>query len=195
MNNVLSWTQGTLSGNACELLAKFATEIPSNGVILDLNCGSGRSTVVMALALQTVKRGDAAILAVDSHITNPLSENPYKEGSIMMLLESLRHFKVANRVIPIVSPLHQADKLIDKRSANLIVVQSPVTILSSFNEDAVVGGIQLAKYAIRRGGIILVCCPNPIYRAQLDRILAHQFYLDGAETVCDTSEIVGFRYE
>lgn len=194
-SEVMNYTQGTLSLGDCELLAQLASDVPSNGTILDLNCGNGRSTITMALALRENKRGTATIIAVDSHITNPLSINPYKEGSIMTLLESLRHFQVSSWVIPVISPVHTLSRLVDKRSANMVVIQSPATMMASFSEDVMIASMELSKDAIRRGGSILVCCPNPVYRPQFDRLLTQQFNGMPRVVTGKPSEIVVFRYE
>ena len=190
MNEViLNWISGSLAPEDCQTLSRMAADVPANGSILDLNCGNGLSTVFMALALRT----NVIITAIDSHITNPLSDNPYKEGSLMAFLGALRRFKVAGRVIPIVAPTHVVDRVLNKRSANLIVVQSPAVITPALNEDVMVHSIELAKYAIRRGGIIVVCCPNPVYRPVFDRMIDQQFR--GMEQVCTGTGIVGFRYD
>jgi hypothetical protein len=110
----------------------------------------------------------------------------------MAFLGAIRRFKVAHRVIPIVAPVHMVDKVTNKRSANLVVVQSPATLTPSLNEDVLVHSIELAKYAIRRGGIIVVCCPNPIYRPAFDRMIDQQFR--GMEKLGTSSETVGFKY-
>jgi ribosomal protein L36 len=85
------------------------------------------------------------------------------------------------------------DKVVNKRSHNLVVVQSPATVTPSLNEDVLVRSIELAKYAIRRSGIIVVCCPNPAYRPVFDRMIDQQFR--GMEQVCVSAGIVGFRYD
>lgn len=175
---ILTWTTGSLSLKDSQWLNQLAADVPAGGTVLDLNCGAGRSTVCMATAL----RKSVTITAIDSHVTNPLSTSPYLEGSLLAFLETIRRFKVTDRVIPVVSPVHLVERVINKRSANLIVVQSPVTITPSLNEDAMCHSIELAKYAIRRGGIIIVCCPNPVYRPQFDRMVEHQFR--GLARVC-----------
>ena len=191
MNEALlkNWITGNISADDCEILSQLAADIPTNGSILDLNCGNGLSTVVKARTLRT----GVTITAIDSHITNPLADNPYKEGSIMAFLGALRRFKIAGRVIPIVAPTHMVDRVLNKRSANLIVVQSPASITPALNEDVMVRSIELAKYAIRRGGVIVVCCPNPIYRPMFDRMVDQQFR--GMDQVCASAGLVGFRYD
>ena len=111
----------------------------------------------------------------------------------MAFLGALRQFKVIGRVIPIVAPIHMVERVVNKRSHNLVVVQSPATITPSLNEDVMVRSIELAKYAIRRGGIIVVCCPNPIYRSGFDRMIDQQFR--GMEQVCASVGLVGFKYD
>jgi hypothetical protein len=186
---ILNWISGSLAPEDCQTLSELAADIPANGSILDLNCGRGRSTIFMALALRT----NVTITAIDSHITNPLSDSPYQEGSLLAFLGILRRCKVACRVIPIVAPVHMVDKVVNKRSHNLVVVQSPATITPSLNEDVMVRSIELAKYAIRRGGVVVVCCPNPVYRPVFDRMIDQQFR--GMEQVCASAGLVGFRYD
>lgn len=190
MKTVLSRISGTLSMDVCNVLAQHAVSVPADGMILDLNCGEGRSTVAMALALQRMSR-TATVLAVDTHIRHILSENPYKEGTILELLEALRYFQVGEHVVPIVASTDKLRSFINKRSANMIVVQSPSTLTTAFNEDALAQSLEIAQYAIRRGGMVFVACPNPVYRNQLDMLMNRVM---SAPAIYHSPELVRFEY-
>lgn len=161
ISNVIARVNGNLKPETCEVLAKLAGSVPSGGTILDLNCGEGRSTICMALALRQVSK-EATILAIDSHITDPISETPYQDGTVMRFLLNLRKFEVMQQVVPVVAPAYNLG-FINKRSANLVIIQSPATSRSAWNEDALEQSMAIAKYALRKGGIIAACCPADVH--------------------------------
>ena len=86
LDRILSTIDGNLSKDACKALISLALQVPEDGTILDLNCGAGRSTVLMALANEQAQR-NVTVVSMDSHITNPLSATPYQEGNIMRYLK------------------------------------------------------------------------------------------------------------
>jgi hypothetical protein len=139
------------------MLAFLTTKVPDNGVILDLNCGQGRSTISMALGL--IERGnqDVSILAVDSHVTNPLSDFPLQDGTIMKFLDSLAVYNSMRRVVPMIMPVPKVLEVLNRKCANLVVVQSHGSDLTTLNQY-----IDVAKFALRTKGIIAVCLPCPV---------------------------------
>lgn len=167
------------------MLEQLASRVPNNGAILDLNCGEGRSTIVLAQALEA-KGKEALVMAVDTHIRNPFSETPYQEGSTMNFLINSRKFRLAHRIVPLVCPADMAGRVIGKRCANLIVVQSPGNIHSPYSEDALSQSLTVAKEAARKNGIIAVICPNPAYTQQFDGLLARHFSEDFKQTFNST---------
>lgn len=171
---ILAHVNGSVSRQVCEALAKLASKVPSGGAILDLNCGEGRSTIVLAHTLE--ERGkDVVVMAVDTHVVNPFSETPYQEGTAMKFLANARRFRLAHRIVPIVCTADVAGKVVGKRCANLIVVQSPATVQSVYHADALAQALEIARYAIRRYGTIAVICPNPAYQVEFDALVARHF--------------------
>ena len=138
---------GSLSTEACRVLYNLVEEgLPKDGVILDLNCGHGRSTVIAAKAL--TDKPDAQILAVDTHITDPNSNTPHKDGSLLPFLQYLRMFKVSARVFPLVAPTSTVSRLLNKKCANMVIVQLGAHNLLPLVRDA--------QFAIRKGGKIII---------------------------------------
>jgi tRNA1(Val) A37 N6-methylase TrmN6 len=166
LDTILSSIDGNLSKDTCKGLVALAKRVPDEGTILDINCGEGRSTVLLAVANE-----QAQVISMDSHITNPLSATPYQEGNIMRYLVSMQRFKVSHRVIPVIISSTGIVSYVNKRSANLVVVQSPATTQKKFSEDGLELGIEAAKKAIRKGGTIAVCCPGEAYRESFERLV------------------------
>lgn len=147
---------GTLSLRSCEVIASVASSVPDDGVILDLNCGEGRSTLSMALALDSVGADSVSILAVDTHIINPLSQTPHEDGTVLKLLKNLRVYQALHRVVPMVMPISGVTKVLYKKCANAVVFQAPIADLT-----VVTQGLETAAFALRAKGSIVVCLPNP----------------------------------
>jgi hypothetical protein len=137
----LNIVEGRLSKKSCEKLAELVLTLPENGVILDLNCGYGRATISMGMALDEAEQVGMSILAVDTHVLDLRSDHPHSSGSLMKFLDNLRTFKVLHRVTPLIMPVYNVPKLLNKKCANLVVARS--------TED-----IEIARYAIRTKGII-----------------------------------------
>lgn len=174
LNVILANVGGSIGKSVCEVLGKLASKVPSNGAILDLNCGEGRSTLVLAAALEA-KGKDALVMAVDTHIINPFSETPYQEGTALKLLVNARRFRLAHKVVPIVCAADVAGRVLGKRAANLVVVQSPKTVHSIFSADAVAQAIEVGKVSLRSNGAIALVCPNPACRNEFNAIAASHF--------------------
>ena len=137
---------GALSDDACRILYNLIEhDLPKDGVILDLNCGEGRSTIVAARALNMTDKPEAQILALDTHITDPRSGTPHEDGTLMPFLRYLRMFKVMARVFPLVAPPSAVSRLLNKKCANIVLVQNPSSAV-----------IAEAQFAIRKGGHIVV---------------------------------------
>jgi hypothetical protein len=173
ITTILSQVDGHLAGTACRILWELATELPLGAMILDLNCGEGRSTVTLALAVKKAAN-EATILAADSHITDPWSATSMQDGNMMRFLLNLQRFQVAQCVVPIVAPIYKLG-FINKRSANLIVIQSPTTVRSLYNEDAMSYCVSVAKKAVRKGGLIVVCCPGEMHHQAFQSFVTREF--------------------
>lgn len=187
---ILANVTGSIPRHVCEVLEKLASRVPSNGAILDLNCGEGRSTMIMALALEA-KSKDCLVMAVDTHIQNPFSETPYQEGSALNFLTNTRRFRLAHRIVPIICPVDMAGRVVGKRCANLIVVQSPGTIHGPYAEDSLCQSIEVAKGAARRGAVVAIICPNAAYQRQFDTLVDRQ--CSSFEQISNTPEIKVFE--
>lgn len=144
---------GVIGPDACEQLALQVNNVPKDGVILDLECGEGRSTLSMAFALNE-DHGNVKIIAVDTHVTDLRSSTPYEDGTIMKFLKHLQHYKVMSRVIPMLMPTSSVLQVLNKRCANLVVVNHRDNIVSTYCNLAI------ALNAIRRNGRIAVCYPS-----------------------------------
>jgi hypothetical protein len=155
IQDVLRMVPGTLPADACRVVYNLIEQdLPRDGVILDLNCGQGRSTVLAARALQMTDKEEAMILSVDSHVINPLADRPHETGSLLPFLTHLRLFKVISRVMPLVYGVSAVTKLLNKKSANLVLIQLPM-----FHGDANAAlreAIDAAQFSIRTGGKIVV---------------------------------------
>jgi hypothetical protein len=161
---------GSISSDACRILYNvIADDLPRDGVVLVLNCGQGRSTIIAGKALAMEDKGDATILAVDTHITNPLASKPHETGSLIPFLTHLRIFKVASRVNPLVSGVSAVTKLLNKKSANVVVVHVP-TIHVDFG-DALRAGIEAALFSIRTSGKVILFGEGP----EFDRLTDESF--------------------
>lgn len=147
---------GNISQRCCEALAEAALSVPDGGVILDLNCGEGRSTLSMAFALDSVERDEVSILAVDNHVTNAKSSTPHEDGTILKFLQNLRFYKSLHRVVPMVMSVSKVSQILNRKCANMVVVQVVTNDLTQVSQD-----IETAKFALRAKGTIVVCLSNP----------------------------------
>lgn len=182
IDNILRHVPGTLSAASCQILYKLVKSVPKDGLILDLSPGEGRSTVVMGAALEFYEKEDAAVVAVDSHITNPASDRPFEEGTLMRMLTHLRTFRVLKRVIPLVKGPQAVSLLLNKRAVALAVVQVPTAHVDF--RQALETGIGEAQFAIRKGGKIVVVCSNDVNRDVFvkvtDKLFAADFKLSAS---------------
>lgn len=160
VTDIISQVQGTLTLSACEHIYHHTKDVPDKGVILDLCCGVGRSTVLLGMGLGDNGIAQPRIISVDTHVTNPLSTAPYSEGTLMSFLHNVRHWNLQDVVCPVISPPDAVHTLVNKRSINMAVVQSPVTQQHEFCGDALVDNLQLALHCMRQKGHIVVCCSN-----------------------------------
>lgn len=153
----LNRVSGAIPQDVCEQLAQQACIVPKDGVILDIECGEGRSTLSMALALDSTERDGIKIIAVDTHVTNPRSTAPYEDGTIMRFLKHLQTYGVMHRVVPVLMPSSSVIQVLSKRCANMVVVQAP----ENHSDLSAIGqNLETAKDAVRRGGKIVVCRPH-----------------------------------
>lgn len=160
LHKIITQTDGNLTAKSCQCVIDTVGKLPPCSSILDLNCGSGRSSVLLAHALDLHNNEGSLVLSVDSHIVNPLAERPFIEGTISNLLSVLCLFNALHRVVPVITPIHNIGRIVSKRSANLVVVQAP-------SKEVFVPAIQTAIYAIRKNGIIIISQPNSISRQLL----------------------------
>lgn len=150
---------GSLSLNVCQLLSDLIEELPDSGSVLDLYCGAGLSTVLLASSMDYYGKNSATILSVDTHISNPLSDTPHVDGTILTHLKNLRSFRVLNRVTTVIATTGMIGKLLNKKSVNLVVMQVP-------DMDSMLYDIQLSQEVIRNGGKIVVCHAAPTPNAE-----------------------------
>jgi len=153
----LNQVSGKISQHVCEKLAELAVNVPPNGVILDLNCGEGRSTISMSMALTEAHNYDVSIMAVDTHITNPLSSSPHEDGTLMKFLRNLRSNICLHRVVPMVMPSTKVLEVLNRKCANLVVVQTRSADTTTLSQH-----IEVAKFALRAKGTIAVCLDSPV---------------------------------
>jgi hypothetical protein len=173
INNIIARVNGNLNPSTCETLSGLVGSMPVGGTILDLNCGEGRSTVVMGLALEQAAK-EGTIVAIDSHVTDPFSDTPFQDGTVMRFLLNLRKFGVMQRVVSVVAPVYNLS-FVNKRSANLVVIQSPLTSRSAWNEDALDQSMKIAKFALRKGGNIAICCPAEVHKTAFQAFAKRHF--------------------
>jgi hypothetical protein len=175
IQDIVRQVRGTLSLEACTLLDELVKNVPTDGMILDFCPGGGLSTVVMAVAVQRYER-QARIVAIDSHITNPLASKPVEEGTLLPFLSSLRTFRCADVVTPILGVPASMDALLRKNTANMVMIQIPPTHVDPVR--ALETSVQIAQYAIRRGGKIVAYCPflaSNVFSASLERLFGHDY--------------------
>lgn len=176
IDNILRHVPGTLSAASCLTLCKLVKGVAKDSLILDLSPGEGRSTVVLGTAVEWYDKAEAAIVAVDSHITNPASDRPFEEGTLMRMLTHLRTFRVLKRVIPLVKGPGAVSLLLNKKSVNLAVVQVPTAHVDF--RQALETGIGEAQFAIRKGGKIVVICSNDVNRGDFEKVTDTLFAAD-----------------
>ena len=191
LDTILSKVSGNLSRSVCDELTARAAQVPDDGLILDLCPGAGRSTVVLAASLEAEENGSAKVLAVDTHVTNPLSSTPQEEGTLCAFLQNLRAFRLLHRVTPIIDSIGIVPQIFNKRSANLVVVQVPNT---TFNiEDSLAQAVEVAQFAVRKNGKIVVVCPAGIAPENFRRFVASRF-TEGFECRGNAGDCLTFEY-
>lgn len=173
-NPLLNATDGSLSADACLFLFTMAQQIPEDGVIFDMYSGEGRSTIAMAMGLEAggSTLAGVRIVSMDTHITNPMSMTPYEDGTILKFLGALRKFRVINRVSALIGTENLLN-IFNKRSANLVVIQSPSCPVAL--EDVMATSILHAQGVIRRNGHIVVVRPRGISVEDFRRFVAARF--------------------
>lgn len=138
--------RGTLSQESCALLQSLAQGLPENGAVLDVYPGDGLSTVSMVLGLAEDRNG-VRIYALDPALPTGL-------------LSSLKMFQCREVVTPIMGYPEVAVALMNKRSMNLVVVQSPAEHVDP--RSALVESITTAKYTVRKNGRVVISIPETV---------------------------------
>ena len=193
LDSICRMVSGKLSTNTCQLLSDLVAELPDAGVVLDLYCSEGLSTVILAASMDYYGKSQATVIAVDTHVTNPISDTPHEDGTIMKHLKNLRNFRVLHRVTPIVTPVSFITKLLNKRSVNLVVVQVPVN--SAAMMDSLLPEVQLGQEVIRNGGKIVVCCPNPALQRDFGESVGRCFLSKDFKLVIDQPDVKVYECE
>jgi hypothetical protein len=190
IDQILLQINGTLPGESCGDIMECASRLPDNAVVYDLNCYEGRSSIAAAYGLELAEASNALVLSFDTHVTDALSDTPYRDGTIMSFLNHLRNFKLIHRVVPVLSSPATIEQAFNKRAANLVIVQSYDYFDVSGAFDA---AIQAAKYAIRKGGLIALCCPASIPRESFKTFVDSRFN-DDFDIVLDKPRFILYRY-
>lgn len=188
---ILSKVPGSISRETCEVLTERAAAVPDDGLILDLCPGAGRSTVVLSTSLETEENTSAKVLAVDTHITNPLSSTPQEDGTLGQFFHNLRQFRVLHRVTPIVDSIGVIPQIFNKRSANLVVVQCPLAILNV--DDTMHLAIEVAQFSVRKNGKIIVICPGSVDFSDFSRFVSSRF-TEGFDLVSKTDQVLVYEF-
>lgn len=181
VQNVLRTVRGRLSFNMCEILWALVQSLPEDALILDICPGDGQSTVILAKAAEAGNKAGIRVVAVDSHITDPLSQRPHETGTLLNFLAHLRLFNVTGRVTALVAAPSIISVLLNKRSINLALVQVPTSHLDY--GEALYLGIQQAQFAIRKGGVIVVPGSDTnqaVFEAVTDSVFGSDFEMTTA---------------
>lgn len=191
LESIIRMVSGRLSRPLCDLLYGLAGEVPDDGVILDLYCGEGLFTLVLAAGLKDRGKTQASIVALDTHILKPLSATPHEDGTLLTLMKNLHRARVLQNVVPIVASATLFDKLTNKRSANLVVIQSPV-INSTLNGE-LHSSLSVAKQAIRNGGKIVIFNshrhpPKDFFQ------FVNQYFITGFDCIMSTPEVLVYEH-
>jgi hypothetical protein len=193
LDSIKRMVSGKLSTDTCKLLTDLVADLPDAGVALDLYCGEGLSTVVLAHSMDYYGKSQATVIAVDTHVTNPISDTPHEDGSVMKHLKNLRSQRVLHRVTPIVASVSLVARLPNKRSVNLVVVQVPAN--SATMMDSLLPEVQLGQEVIRNGGKIVVCCPNPALQRDFGESVGRCFLSKDFKLVIDQPDVKVYECE
>lgn len=191
LDTILSKVPGNISRDVCNELTRRVASVPDDGLILDLCPGAGRSTVILAAALEAEENGSAKVLSVDTHVTNPLSTAFQEDGTLFAFFRHLRFFHLLHRVTPIIDSIGIVTQIFNKRSANLVIVQVPNTALNI--EDSLTQAIEVAQFAVRKNGKIVVVCPCGIAYENFVRFVASRF-TEGFELLEGCNEVQTYEY-
>lgn len=143
IDSIVRQVEGNLTYEDCATLWEIVEELPSEAIILDINAGGGRSTVLLSKALQG---SPATILS--------LTDNKSFNGHT----HHRSSFGCGSEVVPILAGIDHLKPVLNKRSANLIVLQLP-----PHNDDNLSTIERLAPFlsaTVRSGGSIVVICPT-----------------------------------
>lgn len=94
--------RGFLSVDEAELLYRLASEVPSNGVIVEIGSYQGRSTICLGMG---AKRANASVYAIDPHEDFKISDDvSYGMENHAALLRNLIAYDVADVVRVVALP-------------------------------------------------------------------------------------------
>lgn len=155
---LLNHVQGPLSAEGCALLYRYAQDVPDDGIILDLNCGHGRSSISLGLGLTEAKKDGTSIVSWDPHITDSADLNATKDGTLTAFIRNLRLFNVHHKVIPVIQSIRTVSNLLSKKSAHLVIAQIATNRVSF--ADSMVSVVEIAQHAVRKNGKIVLVCHN-----------------------------------
>jgi SAM-dependent methyltransferase len=161
--SLINHVQGSLSAEGCNLLYRFASELPDEAVIVDLNCGHGRSTIALCYGL-TENGKSASVIACDPHAPKmDTTVDSDKDGSLMAFIRNLKVFQAHPYVTPMVQGISEVPRFIQKQLAHLVVAHIPTQRVPFHDSmDAVV---EVSQHLVRKNGHIILICSNSTDRA------------------------------
>lgn len=164
--DVVNMVSGDIPLEQCEALYDIARELPEEAVILDLFPGRGRSSIVSALGMRDANL-NGSLFALDPHL-------PYKDGSLGPFLESINRYSLAGAIVPIIGQLSAVTKVLNKKSANLVIVQVPKH--AGFIDDFLSSSLEAARYVLRVKGRIIFFFHEPSIAETFDNLAGiHDF--------------------
>lgn len=158
VKGIISMVGGRLIAEDCLFLTDLAKDIKSDGVIMDINCGSGLSTLFLGFG---AKECGGRVIAIDPQIRG-------QEITYTKFYKALTRYGVTPFVTPIVAAQDAVLRLFAKRSADLVVAQC---INDDLRREELEEVVDVATHSIRRKGTVVIFCPNDTCRELFDKVL------------------------
>lgn len=175
---LMNHVQGPLGAEVCQILHRYARDVPEDGTILDLNCGYGRSSISLALGLVEGNKDSVSIVSWDPHLVSS-DEIDAKDGTLTAFVRNLRLFNVQHKVIPVIHSVRTIPSVLCKKSAHLVVAQVDTKRLSF--SDSLGSVSDIAQHLVRKNGKIILVCHNPAdeetFRAMSEAVFGKDYKL------------------